>query len=189
MSNVAAYDGKGRGRTTFTVPKARVFHSVNDLHRATLVGLVKVGLVDVESGKKIAHGIEQAIATYDAPENPESLDYLDFESRIQNIVGPVSSLLHIGRSRQDITSTLCGMEARHAARVSVDGILKVRANILQVAEKHIDTVIPAYTHGVPAQPTTFAHYMLAFYDSLARHNQRLEEPIPLPTCRRSVLRS
>lgn len=153
----------------------RVFYDVMDLHRATLIQLVKVGTIDAEAGKKIAKGLAQAIASYDDPTDPASLDYLLLEGRLLELVGPTASFLHTGRSRQDITSTLCQMEARHGARVSANAMLKVRESLLQVAEKHIMTVIPAYTHGVPAQPTTFAHYLLSFHDSMERHYHRMEE--------------
>jgi argininosuccinate lyase len=175
MSNTKAYDAQGKGRSTFTVHKERVFYDVMDLHRATLIQLVKVGTIDAAAGKKIAKGLAQAIASYDDPTDPASLDYLLLEGKLLELVGPTASFLHTGRSRQDITSTLCQMEARHGARVSANAMLKVRESLLQVAEKHIMTVIPAYTHGVPAQPTTFAHYLLSFHDSMERHYHRMEE--------------
>ena len=175
MSNTKAYDATGRGRTAFAVPKERLFYDMSDVHKATVVGLVKVGIIDRESGKQIANGLSKALASFDDLSDPMALDYMVLEPKLLDIVGPTASLLHLGRSRQDITSTLCEMEARHGARVSADALLKLRQTLIQVAEKHILTVMPAYTHGVPAQPTTYAHYLLSFHDSLERHYHRMEE--------------
>jgi argininosuccinate lyase len=56
----------------------------------------------------------------------------------------------------------------------IDAIVRVRFKILEVGEKNIDTVIPSYTNGVPAQPATFAPYLLAFNDSFERYVQSLD---------------
>ena len=157
------------------VASTRMFHWLNDLHKASLVGLVRVGLVDKHSAKVIANGIISTIETHDAPDIAPSLDYLDFEKRMTKIIGPTASLLHIGRSRQDIRSTSTKFYTREIVRETIDAIASIRHNLLQVAAQHVHTVIPAYTHGVPAQPTTLAHYLLAFNDTFERHAMRLEE--------------
>ena len=174
-SKTKEYDALGKGRSTFTVHKERVFYDMADLQRATLIGLVKADIIDADAGTAIARGLKQALESYDDLSDPLSLDYLNLEGKLLDLVGPTATFLHTGRSRQDITSTLCQMEARHGARVSADAMLKVRESLLQVAEKHVLTVIPAYTHGVPAQPSTFAHYLLSFHDSMERHYHRMEE--------------
>ena len=170
-----AYDALGKGRTTFTPHKGRVFEDMADLQRATLIQLVSTGTVSRDDGKVIATGLAKALDSYDDPTDPMSWDYLALEAKLLENCGPVGSMIHTGRSRQDITSTLCEMEARNSARVSANAMLTVRESLLTVAEKHILTVIPAYTHGVPAQPTTFAHYLLSFHDSMERHYHRMED--------------
>src|SRR5262249_10323039 len=50
-----------------------------------------------------------------------------------------------------------------------------REKLLAAAERHTETIIPAYTHGVQAQPTTFAHYLAAFEAALGRQTERLQQ--------------
>jgi argininosuccinate lyase len=56
-----------------------------------------------------------------------------------------------------------------------EALLVAREKLLALAGLHTETIIPAYTHGVQAQPTTFAHYLLAFAAALERHSERLRQ--------------
>jgi len=57
-------------------------------------------------------------------------------------------------------------------------LLQAREALQDLASRHVETVIPAYTHGVQAQPTTLAHYLLAFDAALGRDADRLRELYP-----------
>ncbi len=56
-----------------------------------------------------------------------------------------------------------------------EALVTAREKLLRLAALHTETIIPAYTHGVQAQPTTFAHYLLAFAAALARTTERMRE--------------
>jgi len=81
----------------------------------------------------------------------------------------------MGRSRQDIGATIARMSLRDAALREYEALAASREKLLTLAGQHKQTIVPAYTHGVQAQPTTFAHYLLAFESAMARNCDRLRE--------------
>ncbi|MEP6838083.1 MAG: lyase family protein [Bradyrhizobium sp.] len=104
-----------------------------------------------------------------------SADYLDFEPKLISMVGQDASRLHIGRSRQDIGATIARMSLRDALLKEFEALVVAREKLLALAGQHKQTIIPTYTHGVQAQPTTFAHYLLALASALARDSERLQQ--------------
>jgi argininosuccinate lyase len=67
------------------------------------------------------------------------------------------------------------MNLRDGLLQTMAALIAARESLLKRAEEHVETIIPAYTHGVQAQPTTFAHYLLAYESALARASERLQE--------------
>jgi argininosuccinate lyase len=145
------------------------------INKASLVMLAEEDIVPADLATQIATGIV-AIDEEQAIEGAaRSSNYLDFEARLLEISGPEASRLHTGRSRQDIGSTYRRMGLRENLLDSYEALLAAREALLAVAERHVDTIIPAYTHGVQAQPTTLAHYLLAFAAAFERDASRLQE--------------
>ena len=150
-----------------------LFDLCTQLHKASLLDLAHVGLVDIGTAKRIAGAIAKVTADHDCPEAAISLDYLDFESRMAELIGSEASLLHLGRSRQDLLSTYNRQTLRIRTLAIMEALNKCRHKILDVATKHAEAVVPMYTHGVPAQPTTFGHYLLAYAEAFERTYERL----------------
>jgi argininosuccinate lyase len=146
---------------------------LDEINKASVVMLDKTRIVPRELAGKIAHGIAEVIAQGRASTQRRSADYLDYEPRLLAAAGPDASRLHTGRSRQDIASTIARMNLRDGLLQETDALIVAREKLLAVAERHKETIIPAYTHGVQAQPTTFAHYMLALAAMLGRQTERL----------------
>jgi argininosuccinate lyase len=151
------------------------FQHLGEINKASIVMLTEEGLVPASLASKIAAGIERVIAEQNEDGAARSSNYLNFEARLLEIAGPNASRLHTGRSRQDIGSTFRRMALREATLDTYESLLGARQALLELATKHIDTIVPAYTHGVQAQPTTLAHYLLAFSAAFERDAQRLEE--------------
>ncbi len=86
----------------------------------------------------------------------------------------IAGKMHTARSRNDIDLTLYRMCLRRELLKVADGVLSVRRELTQLAADNIDTVMPAYTHMQPAQPTTLAHYLLAAVEFLGRDSERLK---------------
>jgi argininosuccinate lyase len=150
---------------------------LDQINKASIVMLAETGIVPRDVASRIAKGIAQVSADERTGklQPRESADYLDYEPRLIAVAGPEASRLHTGRSRQDLASTIARMNLRDGLLQVIGALIHARESLLKRAEQHIDTIIPAYTHGVQAQPTTFAHYLLAFESALARASERLQE--------------
>jgi argininosuccinate lyase len=147
------------------------------INKASIVMLAEAGIVPKDIAGRIAAGIARLMEQERTGALPVrvSADYLDFEPRLTAIVGPDASRLHSGRSRQDIASTIARMNLRDGLLREIEAIVQARASIHALAVRHTETIIPAYTHGVQAQPTTFAHYLHALAEALARQTERLAQ--------------
>jgi argininosuccinate lyase len=150
---------------------------LDEINKASIVMLAETGIVPKDVASRIAKGIAQVIADEHSGKLPPrtSADYLDYEPRLIAVAGQEASRLHTGRSRQDLASTIARMNLRDGLLHTIGALIADREKLLKRAEEHIETIIPAYTHGVQAQPTTFAHYLLAFESALARATERLQE--------------
>jgi argininosuccinate lyase len=96
------------------------------------------------------------------------------ESLITAVCGDdIAGRLHTARSRNDIDVTIYRMRLREDALVLIRAVLDLRREMLNIVERHHETVMTAYTHTQPAQPTTLAHYLLAMAEVLGRDIVRL----------------
>ncbi len=145
------------------------------INKASIVMLHETGLVSSALAARIARGIAALIAEDRAAPVRLSADYLDYEPRLIAVAGAEASRLHTGRSRQDIAATIARMNLRDGLLREIRALIAARAALIALASDHVDTIIPAYTHGVQAQPTTFAHYLLAFASALTRQAERMRE--------------
>jgi len=148
---------------------------LDQINKASIVMLDETGIVPHEVAGRIASGIAQVITQERESPPRRSADYLDYEPRLTAMVGPDASRLHAGRSRQDIASAIARMNLRDGLLKELEALVTAREKLLAVASRHTETIIPAYTHGVQAQPTTFAHYLLAFAAALGRQTERLRQ--------------
>src|SRR5262245_22426610 len=153
----------------------RSIEFLDQLNKASIVILTETKIVPHAVAASIAKGIAQLIAQERTAMRRRSADYLDYEPRLTAIVGPDASRLHTGRSRQDIASAIARMNLRDGLLKELQALTKAREKLLVVASRHTATIIPAYTHGVQAQPTTFAHYLLALAAALARQSERMQQ--------------
>jgi argininosuccinate lyase len=148
---------------------------LDEINKASIVMLAETGLVTKTLAQKIAQGIAQIIDDERKTPPTRSADYLDYEPRLIALAGPDASRVHTGRSRQDIASAISRMNLRDGLLQEIDALVGCREKLLALAGQHVETIVPAYTHGVQAQPTTLAHYLLAFAGALARENARLTQ--------------
>ncbi|MEZ5307233.1 MAG: argininosuccinate lyase [Pyrinomonadaceae bacterium] len=85
-----------------------------------------------------------------------------------------SGKLHTARSRNDLDVTIYRLRLRKDAIRLLRGAMDLRKVFLDLASQHHETLIPAYTHTQPAQPSTMAHYLLAMAENLGRDIRRLQ---------------
>ena len=87
--------------------------------------------------------------------------------------------LHTARSRNDIDVTIYRMRLREDLLSLIRSTMDLRRSFLNIASAHHETLIPAYTHTQPAQPTTLAHYLLSMTEILGRDIERLRRAFEL----------
>ena len=146
-----------------------------EANKASLVMLLEEGLVDRGQAEKIADAMLQLHGEQEAQGARRPANYLPYEERLIELADEEVANLHLGRSRQDLHGVVRRMLIRDQWLALANGALQARAALLRLAEQEATTPIPAYTHGVQAQPTTLGHYLLAFSASLERDLQRYRE--------------
>lgn len=151
------------------------FARIGEINRASLVMTVETGIVPRALGRTIAQALDTVQANAAEPHASRPDDYLRIEPLITAIAGPDATRMHAGRSRQDIIPTVLKLEQRDRLLDLAAALDDARASLLAVAEREAATVIPAYTNGVQAQPTTLGHYLLGYAAAMARDSDRLHE--------------
>ena len=139
--------------------------------------LERAGVLSAEEVGQILTGLEQVreeLGGQGYVLGPELEDiHMAVEKRLIEIVGPVGGKLHTGRSRNDQVNLDERLYLRQAVNVLRQRIGTLQEVLLQSARKHIEVVLPGYTHLQQAQPILFAHYALSLFWMLERDGQRL----------------
>jgi len=156
-------------------PANSQFAWLNRINQASIVMLTEEGIVTPELGRKIAGGVRYAIDQGNRPDGKRPTDVLQLEQIMTEKIGPEASLIHSGRSRQDMLATYRLATLRTDVLAMADALNSTRQRLLALADKHIDTLVPAYTNGVQAMPISYAHYLLAFEAAFERDGQRIHE--------------
>ena len=151
------------------------FYWLGRINMATTVMAVEQGVVPKKLARQIAEGVAHSIAQAEQPGGKRPTDVLQIEKIISDKAGPDATLIHAGRSRQDMLASVRVMRLRTEMLDTAAALLFARKTLLDIAARNVDTLIPAYTNGVQAQPISYAHYLLAFADSFARDSQRIRE--------------
>ena len=153
------------------------FYWLEDMNKASSVMVAEQGIVSQQLSQVIANSIAQSIELGDQPNavRPDVSHYLTLEQQLIRIGGPDVTRVHSGRSRQDLIATVDRLKLRERLLQWMSQLIVVRSKLADLASHNIDTIIPAYTNGVQAQPITLAHYLLAFDAALARDADRSKE--------------
>lgn len=144
---------------------------------ASLLELDRQGLIESELAERYAKAQLAYKANTEQRGWPTGQNYLTLEEAMIEKLGPEGSNVHIGRSRQDLHGIARRMLVRLKTLTYYDSLVAARTALLDIASRSNDVVIPAYTHGVPSQPTTYAHLLLAFDAALTRDTKRLQNAI------------
>ncbi len=144
-------------------------------NKASLVMLAEQGLVSRPLAGEIAGAMMRFDLEQESAGASRAPNYPDFEKRLIELAGESASNLHLGRSRQDLHGVVRRMLVRDKWLQLAGGALRARAALLDLAASELHTPIPAYTHGVQAQPTTVGHFLLAFSAQFERDLQRYRE--------------
>jgi argininosuccinate lyase len=150
------------------------FYWLEQMNKASDVMVVEQGIVTRPLGTVIADSVQKSIDAGDATGGlrPNTSQYLTLEQELIKFGGPDVTRVHSGRSRQDLIATVNRLVLRERDLEWMRRLLEVRSRLLQLAGSNVDTIIPAYTNGVQAQPITLAHYLLAYSAAFERDAER-----------------
>jgi len=143
-------------------------------------GIRDVGiLTEVEFGKiqrglqKLAKEASVSNSFFDDAEVEDVHSFI--EGKLVNLVGNVGKKLHTGRSRNDQVATAFRLWLRDRIDEIENNLKNVQRALVGVAERHLEAVLPGYTHLQRAQPILWAHWCLAYFEMLSRDHERLIE--------------
>jgi len=101
--------------------------------------------------------------------------HMNIEARLIALIGEVGKKLHTGRSRNDQVATDVRLYLRDMITPIAEQLDRLRLALVNVAEREADTIMPGFTHLQTAQPVTFGHHMMAWYEMLCRDAERLTD--------------
>ncbi len=139
--------------------------------------LQEVGLLTEDEKNQILKGLDQILTEVNTGKFEWSVTledvHMNIESRLTQLIGNAGKKLHTGRSRNDQVAT----DIRLYLRDQVDDILseinRLQHSLLDLAEKEASTILPGFTHLQAAQPVSFGHHMMAYFEMLTRDAERL----------------
>lgn len=158
---------------------AHFVNPVRSINQAHLVMLLKTGILDKPAVKELALALSDIDESLDLASLEYTGEHEDYfflvESELRNRVGAdKAGMLHTARSRNDMDHTVFKMVLKQKSRQLLDHALALSESMLNKAKIERDTIIVAYTHGQPAQPTTYGHYLCAAAEVLQRDIDRLQ---------------
>lgn len=133
------------------------------------------GLLDKSMAPRIAAGVAKVIRDGGMPGGKRPGTVIAFEPLLIEAAGQDVTLLHAGRSSQDMFATMRSAILRDDMLNLADQLNKTTASLVRLAEKHAGTVVPNYTNGVAAQPNSLGHSLLGHAAGLERDAQRIRE--------------
>ncbi|MBI5582157.1 MAG: argininosuccinate lyase [Deltaproteobacteria bacterium] len=151
------------------------FFWLGQINKATAVLNTDEGLLDKAIAPHIAAGVAKVIEEGNKPDSERPTTVIKFEPLLIRAAGPEVTLLHAGRSSQDMHATYRAAILRESVLALADQLTKDSRSLVRLAERHTKTIVPNYTNGVAAQPNSYAHYLLGHAAGLERDAQRLRE--------------
>ena len=139
--------------------------------------LVKCGVIPEADGKQIVAGLQDILKDIETGNFEFSVAlediHMNIEARLTERIGDAGARLHTARSRNDQVALDMHMYMKRQIVEIGEQLLDFERELLTVAKKHDKTLMPGYTHLQRAQPITFAHHLLAYFNMLQRDFRRL----------------
>jgi len=141
--------------------------------------LCKIGILTETEREDIINGlatitkeIEQGEFQWSIPQEDV---HMNIEARLTDLIGIAGKKLHTGRSRNDQVATDIRLYLRKEIEVIDNQLTRLQTAILNLAEQEADTIMPGFTHLQVAQPVTFGHHLMAWFEMLSRDKERLHD--------------
>ncbi len=141
--------------------------------------LAQAGIIKQDEAKKIILGLEQIKKEIENGEfefKKELEDiHMNIENRLKEIIGDIAGKLHTARSRNDQVATDFKLYVRDACE-EIDSLLKdLQINLVDKAQENLNTIMPGFTHLQTAQPISFAHHLMAYFEMIKRDRSRIND--------------
>ena len=140
---------------------AKVGVLTDDERDAIVAGLVVIK-TEIETGE-----FEWSVAREDV--------HMNIEARLIENIGDVGKKLHTGRSRNDQVATDIRLYLRDELQACMTELTRLQTALVNMAEQEAETIMPGFTHLQIAQPVTFGHHLLAWFENLKRDHGRLTD--------------
>jgi len=161
--------------TASTIFDTILVNPVIEINKAHMVMLVSQGIVKKSQGAKCLEGLGNLKIGNELDPTLEDV-HMNVEAQLTKKVGAnIGGQLNLAKSRNDQVSTAIRMALRTYLLKIITNLIEFRLVILGKAEDNLETVMPGYTHLQHAQPTTLAHHLIAYHDSIYRDCERLIE--------------
>ena len=146
--------------------------------------LNKVGLLTDKEKQAIHDGLDEIQTEIEQGKMQWSVAledvHMNIEARLTDRIGDIGKKLHTGRSRNDQIATDIRLWLREQIDIISEELKRLQSALVDLAEREAETILPGFTHLQVAQPITYGHHMLAWYEMLVRDYERLQD------CRKRV---
>lgn len=143
--------------------------------------LFQCKIIDESAYENIKNGLLSLQSDVEEEELTYSVKYEDIHLNLEKLltdkIGPDGGKLHTARSRNDQVATDFHLYVKEETLLIIAHIEELQKSLLHLAEEHVETIIPGYTHLQRAQPVSFAHHLLAYFWMLDRDKGRLQDSL------------
>jgi len=157
----------------------RLAHADIEGSRAHAMMLKHIGVLSSDELTAIKYGLQQIRDEIEAGKFAWSVAledvHMNIEARLTELVGDAGKKLHTGRSRNDQVATDIRLYLREQIGACMHAIRSFQNGLLDLAEREAQTIMPGFTHLQVAQPVSFGHHMLAWFEMLDRDHGRLSD--------------
>ncbi len=141
--------------------------------------LQKIGLLTKQEVKEIHQGLDEIAVEIEQGKFEWSIAledvHMNIEARLTDKIGLTGKKLHTGRSRNDQVATDIRLYMKSQIDLILEEMKSLLKGLIQLAEKNTDTIMPGFTHLQIAQPITFGHHIMAWYEMLYRDALRFQD--------------
>ncbi len=138
-----------------------------------------IGILTAQELADIQRGLAQISSEIERGEFVWSIKqedvHMNIEARLTDLIGIAGKKLHTGRSRNDQVATDIRLYLRSEITTILAQLRRLQVALLDVAEREAYTIMPGFTHLQVAQPVTFGHHLMAWFEMLCRDEQRLQD--------------
>ncbi len=137
------------------------------------------GIISAQDLADITRGMAQITAEIESGAFEWKLDledvHLNIEARLTQLVGDAGKRLHTGRSRNDQVATDVRLWLRSEIDLISALLVDLQKSLIDVAEQHVEVILPGFTHLQVAQPVSFGHHLLAYVEMFSRDAERMAD--------------